>query len=85
MAEYPQREYIVRETEFPLGCTTKEEVGELIRCKNCEFYEDDHWEKIDKFPVIVANHVCMKWGKGCQTDPDGYCFLAERKDGDSCD
>lgn len=52
-----------------------------VRCKDCKSYEGVHWEKVDKFPVIVANHVCMKWGKGCQTDPDGYCFLAERKDG----
>ena len=35
MAEYPQREYIVRETEYPLGYTKEEEVCELVRCKDC--------------------------------------------------
>lgn len=82
MTDYTTREYIIRETTYP-DATKQELIGELVRCKNCKSYEDVHWENVDKFPVIVANHVCMKWGKGCQTDPDGYCFLAEQKDGDN--
>ena len=42
---------------------------DFIRCENCKYYE-----RVDGvFPI------CHKWAKGCQTQPDGYCFLAEKK------
>ena len=41
--------------------------SEIIRCRDCKYYE-----LVDGiFPV------CNKWAKGCQTEPDGYCFLGE--------
>lgn len=49
----------------------------VIRCKYCKYYEKDVWIKVDSIPIIGAHHMCRKWGKGCQTDPEGYCFLGE--------
>lgn len=35
-------EYIVRETGYP-GQLKQEIVGELVRCKDCKHYGDDHF------------------------------------------
>lgn len=72
MAEYPQREYIVRETEYPLGCTKKEEVCELVRCKDCIrfFPDDDVWG------------WCTVSGKMRCKD---YCSYGVREDGDDAE
>ena len=55
----------------------------IIFCQDCKHYELDHWERLEQFggiPLIVAHHICMKWSDGCKTDPNGYCFMGERKD-----
>lgn len=54
---------------------------EVIRCKDCKYFELDHFEKVEKFPIpiIVAHEVCTKWGNGCQSSVDGWCFMAERR------
>ena len=67
MAEYPQREYIVRETEYPLGYTKEEEVCELVRCRDCKKAEHDK---------IFREY----WCEGREVEPDGYCSDGERKD-----
>ena len=51
------------------------------RCRDCEHFEPDHWEVINYLPMIVAHEVCTRWGKGCKTSEDGYCFLWEKKKG----
>lgn len=73
-------EYIVSETVYPLG-TRQEVIGELIRCKDCKYFELDHFEKVEGFPVpiIVAHEICMKWSDGCRTSKDGWCFMGERR------
>ena len=73
-------EYIVKETAYPL-VTRQEIVGELIRCKDCKYFELDHFEKVEGFPVpiIVAHEICMKWSDGCRTSKDGWCFMGERR------
>ena len=53
---------------------------ELIRCKDCKHYKTDHFENFNGIPLIVAHEICMRWGDGCKTSPDGYCFMAERKE-----
>lgn len=56
------------------------EQKELIPCHECKYFELDHWEKPEQFcgiPMIVAHEICTKWGDGCKTSPDGYCFMAE--------
>ena len=52
----------------------------VIRCKDCKYYETDHFENFNGIPLIVAHEICMRWGDGCNTSPDGYCFMAERKE-----
>ena len=41
-----------------------DEVGELIRCKDCKHFESGY-------------ELCNAWGDGCKTDPDGWCFMGE--------
>ena len=48
-------------------------------CKDCRYFESDHWEKVDGIPLIVAHEICNRWGDGCKTSEDGYCFLFEPK------
>lgn len=56
------------------------DAGELVRCKDCRYFETDHWEKVNEIPLIVAHEICTRWGGGCKTAEDGYCFMAERKE-----
>lgn len=51
----------------------------IVRCKNCKYFEQDQWGKAGNLPLIVAHCICKKWGNGCCTDKDGYCFLGEEK------
>lgn len=56
---------------------------ELIKCKNCKHFGiKDHWGNFGGVPILAASDVptCDKWGNGCMTKPDGYCFMAERRD-----
>ena len=56
--------------------------NDIVRCKNCKHFAiKDYWVDAP-LPVLVADKVptCTKWGRGCKTEPDGYCFMAERKD-----
>ena len=59
-------------------------VGELtIHCKDCKFFEYDHFEFVFGVPLIVAHEVCTKWGDACKTNENGACFLAERKESEN--
>lgn len=49
----------------------------LPRCKECKYFEYDSVAKVDGIPLIVAHEICNKWGDGCKTKEDGYCFLFE--------
>ena len=46
-------------------------------CKDCKYFEYDSMAKVDGIPLIVAHEICSKWGDGCKTKEDGYCFLFE--------
>lgn len=50
-----------------------------VRCKDCKYFEYDSWTK-HGIPLIVAHEICSKWGNGCKTREDGYCFLFEPKE-----
>ena len=52
----------------------------IIRCRDCRHFETDVWAAVGGVPLIVAHEMCMKWGQGCRTSPDGFCFMAERKE-----
>lgn len=49
----------------------------LPKCKECKYFEYDSVAKVDGIPLIVAHEICNKWGNGCKTREDGYCFLFE--------
>ena len=42
---------------------------ELVRCKDCRWF--------DVFDGVFP--WCSRWGKGSTTDPEGYCFMADRR------
>lgn len=51
---------------------------EIVRCRECRFYEQDVIRVVQGIPIIVAHHLCKKWGQGCMTEPDGYCFMGRK-------
>jgi len=57
----------------------------VVRCKDCKHFSfKEYWADIGHGAKILATDhcpTCDKWADGgCKTDPEGYCFLAERKD-----
>lgn len=54
---------------------TVKDAVKVVRCKDCKYFELNHWDGI----IITAHEICSKWGSGCKTDKDGYCFLGERE------
>ena len=48
-------------------------------CKDCKYFEYDSVAKVDGIPLIVGHEICHKWGDGCKTSENGYCFLYEGK------
>ena len=49
-------------------------------CKDCKYFEYDSVAKVDGIPLIVAHEICSRWGDGCKTKEDGYCFLYEPRE-----
>lgn len=49
-------------------------------CKDCKYIEYDRMAMMDGIPIIVAHEICSRWGDGCKTKEDGYCFLFEPKE-----
>lgn len=63
--------------EYDMGkCTYKQE-PKTGHCKDCKYFEYDSVANVDGIPLIVAHEICSKWGDGCKTKEDGYCFLFE--------
>ena len=54
-----------------------EQEPQMGHCKDCKYFEYDSFAKVDGIPLIVAHEICSKWGDGCKTKEDGYCFLFE--------
>lgn len=52
---------------------------EIIRCKECTYFEYDHVENVDGIQLIVAHEICNRWSDGVKTSESGFCFLAERR------
>lgn len=48
-------------------------------CKDCKYFEYDHFENMGGIPLITAHKVCKRHGLICKTDEDGYCHLFEHK------
>lgn len=56
-----------------------EQEPKIRHCKDCTYFEYDSVAKVDGIPLIVAHEICSRWGDGCKTKEDGYCFLFEQK------
>ena len=54
-----------------------EQKSKIGHCKDCKYFEYDSVAKVGDIPLIVAHEICLKWGNGCKTKEDGYCFLFE--------
>ena len=54
--------------------TPQQKIG---HCKECKYFEYDSMARVDGIPLIVAHEICNKWGDGCKTNENGYCFLFE--------
>lgn len=59
----------------------KNQEPKIGNCKNCKYFEYDSVAKVDGIPLIVAHEICKRWGDGCKTKEDGYCFLFEPQEG----
>lgn len=58
---------------------TKDAV-EVVRCKDCKYFEYNHTEVVDGVPLILAHEICAFWGGGSKTSENGYCSFGERKE-----
>lgn len=65
------------EKAYELGKAVQPKTG---HCKECKYFEYDSMAKVDGIPLIVAHEICSKWGDGCKTKEDGYCFLFEPRE-----
>lgn len=52
---------------------------EVVRCKDCEYFLKEKVFLIDNIP-IMGHLVCEKWGGGCKTSEDGFCYLGKLKE-----
>ena len=50
----------------------------VVRCKDCRYFELNHTERINGIPLILAHQICTRWGNGCKTDENGFCFMGEK-------
>lgn len=49
----------------------------LPQCKGCKHFETDVVATVSGIPLIVGHEMCSKWGDGCKTWENGYCFMFE--------
>ena len=59
--------------------TNNPDIVEVVRCKDCKYFLYDKVYMVEGLP-LMGNLVCEKWGNGCRTDENGYCFMGERKE-----
>lgn len=72
--------------DFVKNCISLQRVfDERVLCKDCKYFEYDSVAKVHGVPLIVAHEICNRWGEGCKTRENGWCFLAESKENDEND
>lgn len=59
-----------------------EQEPKMGHCKDCKYFEYDKMMRVDGIPRIVTLEICNKWGDGCKTKEEGYCFLFEPQEGE---
>lgn len=57
-----------------------ERVQELVRCKDCKYFEHDSVEKINGIPLIVAHEICRRSTGLVYATSNDYCSRGERKE-----
>ena len=53
---------------------------QVVRCKDCRHFHYNKVYEVDGIPIIMGNLVCDKWGNGCRTAENGWCYLGERRE-----
>ena len=71
---------IIQETEYFEHKMKQLGWEKVTRCKDCKYFELNHWDKVDSVPIITAHEICKKWGDGCKTSLEGFCFMGEKND-----
>lgn len=66
-------------TEIEVEDASNEDVVEVVRCRDCKHYLRNKIYVVDGMP-LMGNQVCEKWGDGCRTDENGFCFMGERRE-----
>lgn len=55
-----------------------------VEVDNGTYYSPDKWREacvvISEWLEQQPKEICNKWGDGCKTKEDGYCFLFEPKE-----
>jgi hypothetical protein len=64
---------------FEEGCVAVEDataadVVEVVRCKDCEAWQENPWSK--------GEMVCKCWAEWLPTEPDDFCSCGERRTND---
>lgn len=70
-------EYIIKETGYP-GAIEQEVVQELVRCRDCRWYEIYQLKKDGTDDRRYKPSYCASLGY--QTRPDWYCADGERRE-----
>lgn len=74
-------EYIVRESGYP-GTLKKEIVGELVRCKECKWWDNEDNRPFGYCHAAKHCHYSRHWEIQIYrtTEPDFFCKDGERSD-----
>ena len=51
---------------------------EIIHCRDCAYFETEQRELVAQ--IFLFKNICKRWGEGCATLPDGFCFLGKEKE-----
>ena len=68
------KEYIVSENSYEYEMRRYDELRELIRCKDCKFWEITIYENIETCP---KHRNANGWEQA--TDPEDFCSWAEKR------
>lgn len=54
---------------------------DIVQCKDCKYFEIKEWWQDE---ILMADDcpTCHKWGGGCKTVENGYCFMWKRRNDD---
>ena len=72
------REEVQSDLQIPWKDERQRDLVEVVRCKDCHFFERNHFDSLDGVPIITAHNICTRWGNGCMTYENGYCFMGIR-------